>query len=156
MGRHPTPTKLLELQKGKLYEDQRDRAKFEPEPEREIKPRCPSRFSKAERRAWKEIAAILENYGLFTAANAIQLELLATAWAQYLEMCAKMAEAKSIVFQKSDGGWEYSPYFRTQHKMGNLVDRYSQNLGLSSMQLAKIGSLRLKKKKESDMESLLD
>mgnify|MGYP003395409964 FL=1 len=156
MGRNPTPNALLKLEKGVLYDEQRDRAKLEPKPMREIKPRCPARFSKAERKAWKEIAAVLKNYGIFTAANAIQLELLSTAWAQYLEMCAKMAETKSIIMETHDGGWMYSPWYKAQHHIGGLVDRYSQNLGLSSMQLAKIGSLMLKKKKESNMESLLD
>jgi phage terminase small subunit len=100
---------------------------------------------------------VLKNYGLFTAANAIQLELLATAWAQYLEASRKLQENPSIIVPGPQDGWMYNPWFNAQHKMGNLVDKYSQNLGLSSMQLAKIGSLMLKKKKESDsMEGLLD
>ena len=156
MGRHPTPTKLLELNKGKLYDQQRDRGELEPKPEKEIKPRCPSRFSKEERKAWKEIAGVLKNYGLFTAANAIQLELLSTAWAQYVEASRKLAEHPAMIVKGPDGGSMYNPYFNLLHKMGGLVDRYSQNLGLSSMQLAKIGSLMLKKKKETEMEDLLD
>lgn len=150
MPRNPTPTKLLELQKGKLYDEQRDRVAFEPKPEKEIKPRCPSRFSKEERKAWKEIAAVLKNYGLFTAANSIQLELLATTWAQYVNASAKLAEHPAIIVKGPDGGNMYNPWFNAQHKLGQLVDRYSQNLGLSSMQLAKIGSLMLKKKKEKE------
>ena len=150
MPRNPTPTKLLELQKGKLYDEQRDRVAFEPKPEKEIKPRCPSRFSKEERKAWKEIAAVLKNYGLFTAANSIQLELLATTWAQYVNASAILAEHPAIIVKGPDGGNMYNPWFNAQHKLGQLVDRYSQNLGLSSMQLAKIGSLMLKKKKEKE------
>jgi P27 family predicted phage terminase small subunit len=150
MPNPPKPTALLELQKGKLYSDQRDRAELEPKAEREIKPRCPQRFTKQERKAWKEISNVLKNYGLFTAANAIQLELLATAWAQYIEASRKLSENPSIIVKGPDGGWMYNPWFNAQHKMGGLVDRYSQNLGLSSMQLARIGSLMLKKKKEKD------
>lgn len=149
MARHPKPTALLEMEKGKLYSDQRDRQEFEPQPMEAVKPRCPRRFSKEERRAWKEIGSVLENYGLFTAANAIQLELLATAWAQYVEASRKLSETPAIIVKGPDGNWMYNPWFNAQHKMGALVDRYSQNLGLSSMQLAKIGSLMLKKKKES-------
>jgi len=79
------------------------------------------------------------------------------AWAQYLVCCAKMAETGNIIVKGPDGGAMYNPYFNAQHKMGNLVDRYSQNLGLSSMQLAKIGNLMLKSKKQKDeMEDLLD
>jgi len=51
----------------------------------------------------------------------------------------------------------YNPYFNAQHKLGQLVDRYSQNLGLSSIQMAKIGSLMVKARREkSEMEELLD
>jgi len=150
MGRNPEPTALLEFEKGKLYSDQRDRASLEPKPEKELKPRCPQRFTKEERKAWRGVATVLKNYGLFTAANAIQLELLATAWAQYVEASRKLAENPAIIVKGPDGGWMYNPWFNAQHKTGTLVDRYSQNLGLSSMQLAKIGSLMLKKKKEKD------
>ena len=150
MGRNPEPTALLEFEKGKLYSDQRDRADLEPKPEKELKPRCPQRFTKEERKAWRGVATVLKNYGLFTAANAIQLELLATAWAQYVEASRKLAENPAIIVKGPDGGWMYNPWFNAQHKTGTLVDRYSQNLGLSSMQLAKIGSLMLKKKKEKD------
>jgi P27 family predicted phage terminase small subunit len=157
MARPCKPTALLEMEKGKLYDDQRDRAELEPKPSKELKPRCPVRFNKDERKAWKQIAEVLKNYGLFTAANSMQLELLATAWAQYLTCCQKMAETGNIIVKGPDGGAMYNPYFNAQHKMGNLVDRYSQNLGLSSMQLAKIGSLMLKSKKQKDeMEDLLD
>jgi P27 family predicted phage terminase small subunit len=156
MARLPKPTTLLELEKGKLYSDQRDRQELEPKPAREIKPRCPQRFSKMERKAWKDIAAVLKNYGLFTAANAMQMELLATAWTQYLSCCEKMAVSKNIIVKGPDGGYMYNPWFNGQHKLGALVDKYSQNLGLSSIALAKIGTLMLKAKKKTEMERLLD
>lgn len=156
MARLPKPTALLELEKGKLYSDQRDRSALEPKPERELKPRCPARFSAEERRAWKEIAAVLKNYGLFTVANSMQMELLATAWAQYLDCCEKMSVTKKIIIDGPDGGAMYNPFFNAQHKLGALVDKYSQNLGLSSIGLAKIGTLMLKAKKKTEMENLLD
>lgn len=150
MGRQAEPTALLEFRKGKLYDKQRDRAELEPKPRRELKPRCPQRFSKEERKAWKDIAAVLKNYGLFTVANAMQLELLATAWVQYLECCRKMVETKSIIIKGALGQPMYNPHFNAQHKLGQIIDKYSQNLGLSSSALARIGSLMLKKKKEKD------
>ncbi|MFH1672932.1 MAG: P27 family phage terminase small subunit [Pseudomonadota bacterium] len=157
MARPCKPTALLELEKGKLYDQQRDRAALEPKPERELKPRCPARFSKEERKAWNEIAAVLKNYGLFTAANAIQLELLSTAWAQYISVSAELTADPKIIIKGPDGGRMYNPYFNAQHRLGTLVDKYSQNLGLSSIALAKIGSLMLKgKKQKSEMEDLLD
>ncbi|OPY83439.1 MAG: Phage terminase, small subunit [Syntrophus sp. PtaU1.Bin005] len=150
------PTSVLELEKGKLYSDQRDRAALEPKPTKDMIPRCPSRFSREERKAWKDIAAVLKNYGLFTAANSLQLELLATAWVQYLDCCRQMADSGQIIIQGPQGGAMYNPYFNAQHKLGALVDKYSQNLGLSSLGLAKIGTLMLKSKKKSEMEELLD
>ena len=156
MARLPKPTALLELEKGKLYSDQRDRAGLEPKPAREMKPRCPTRFSKKEKQAWKEIAAVLKNYGLFTAANGMQMELLATVWVQYLECCQKMVDTQKIIIKGPDGGAMYNPFFNAQHKLGALVDKYSQNLGLSSIALAKIGGLMLKAKKKTEMEDLLD
>ena len=150
MGRPPKPTALLTLEKGVLYDDQRDRAELEPKPEKELKPRCPARFSKEERKAWKAISAVLKNYGLFTAANAIQIELLATAWTQYIDVSGKLAADPRIIVKGPDGGAMYNPFFNAQHKLGGLVDKYSQNLGMSSTSLAKIGSLMLKKKKETD------
>jgi P27 family predicted phage terminase small subunit len=157
MGRNPHPTDVLEHFNGKLYDKQRDRAVFEPKPKRDVTPRCPRRFSREERRAWKEITAVLKNYGLFTAANAIQLELLVTAWVQYLECCKKMTDIKSIIIKGPDGGAMYNPYFNAQHKLGKLVEKYCNNLGLSSIALAKIGSLLVKKNEEKDkLAELLD
>jgi hypothetical protein len=67
-----------------------------------------------------------------------------------MDCCKKMADDPSIIVDCPSGGKMYNPYFNAQHKLGGLVDKYSQNLGLSSMALAKIGSLMLKKKKETD------
>lgn len=157
MARHPKPTPLLKLEKGKLYDDQRDRAELEPIPKKELVPHCPRRFSKAERKAWKDISKVLKNYGLFNIANAIQLELLATAWAEYIEVSTQLAKNPHVIVKGPDGGYMYNPFFNAQHRLGSLVDRYSQNLGLSSIALAKIGSLMLKSKKQKDeMEDLLD
>jgi hypothetical protein len=38
MGQKCKPTKLLELEKGKLYSDQRDRQEYEPVPVKELNP----------------------------------------------------------------------------------------------------------------------
>lgn len=150
MGRDPKPTALLRLEKGKLYDIQRDRAELEPSSVKELKPRCPKRFTKEEKKAWRQIAIVLKNYGIFTVANGIQMELLATAWSQYLDASRKLAENPSIIVKGPDGNWMYNPWFNAQHKLAGLVDKYSQNLGLSSTSLAKIGSLILKKKKEKE------
>jgi phage terminase small subunit len=156
MARNPKPTALLKLEKGKLYDQQRDRAELEPQADREIEPSCPARFANGEKKVWKEIGAILKNYGLFTAANAPILELLATAWAQYISISAKintgtLAERIILNDQKIDR------LFKKQHQLADRIKGYLQELGLSSIAMAKIGSLALKKRKQkSEMESLLD
>jgi len=67
-----------------------------------------------------------------------------------------MAESGKIIVEGPNGGAMYNPFFNAQHKLGALVDKYSQNLGLSSIALAKIGTLMLKSKRKSEMEELLD
>lgn len=156
MPQNLKPTPLLLLEKGKLYSDQRDRAELEPKPEKRIMPRCPQRFNKDERRAWKQIAAVLKNYGLFTAANAIKLELLSTAWAQYIDVSQKLIDNPGIIIKGPQNNPMYNPYFNAQHKLGLIIDRYTEALGLSSIALAKIGSLALKAKQKSKMEDMLD
>jgi len=150
MPQNLKPVPILQLEKGKLYSDQRDRGELEPKPLKELKPRCPKRFSKEERKTWRDIARILKNYGLFTVANGPQMELLATAWTQYIEVSEKLAENPGIIIKGPQGNPMYNPYFNAQHKLAALVDKYSQNLGLSSIALAKIGSLTLKAKKEKN------
>ena len=157
MPRNPKPTALLKLEKGKLYDQQRERSKAEPAAQIEIRPQCPTRFSVKEKKVWKDIAAILDNYGLFNAANALQLELLATAWAQYVDVSDKLSHNPSIILKGPDGGYMYNPYFNAQHKLGKIIEKYSQNLGLSSLAMAKIGAAVVHGKKQKDeLEDLMD
>lgn len=149
----PKATAILRLEKGTLYADQRDRSALEPKPAKELKPRCPQRFTKDERRAWRGLAEVLKNYGLFTAANALQLELLAVAWTQYIESGRILADKTKGLLFISDGtahGFKENPILRTQQRLRAEISTYAQNLGLSSIALARIGSLSLKAKKERD------
>jgi P27 family predicted phage terminase small subunit len=149
MSRHPIPTRLLELEKGKLYDEQRDRGKLEPKPLKELIPRCPKRLSKEERKEWKYFAAILKNYGLFTIANSPMLDLLATNSAQYKD-CAEKVSKTGIIIKGPLGNPMYNPYWNAVNKLEDKIMRILTDLGMSSSGLAKIGSLMLKKKKEKD------
>ena len=139
-GRKPTPTKLLELTKGKLYSDQRDRAELEPKPERKLLPRCPSRFSKAERREWQFYKKILQNYGLFTLACAPILAMLCTAEAQY-KGCARTVSDTGIIIKGIDGSPRKNPYWQVMNDLEKMILKYHQELGLSNTGLARMGSL---------------
>ena len=143
MGRTPKPTALLQLEKGKLYSDQRDRALLEPKAKRELQPRCPPELTEDERKVWNDFAAVLKNYGLFVAANASNLKRLARAYV-LLERCEK------AISKITPGRLRRNPSFRAMVTIAPLVDRYCERLGLSSTALAKLGSLRLKANKERD------
>lgn len=156
MARKPKPAALLELQKGRLYSDQRDRAELEPAPKKEMRPRCPQRFSKEERREWKYFAGILKNYGLFTIANGPHLDLLAVDMAQYKACAAKVAQIGIVIKGLNDTPM-MNPYWHAMNKLEDKICRCLGELGLSSTGLAKIGSLMLKhKKQKNEMEDLLD
>lgn len=156
MGRKAKPTALLELQKGKLYSDQRDRADLEPMPKQELRPRCPQRFTKQERREWKHYSIILKNYGLFTLANGPHLELLAASMAQYKD-CAMKVGKTGIVIEGVNDTPTTNPYWLALNKLEDKIVRCLGELGLSSTGLARIGSLMLKNRKQkSEMEELLD
>jgi len=143
------PTSLLKIEKGKLYDQQRERAELEPKPVKEIRPRCPKRFSKEERREWKYFAAILKNYGLFTIANAPLIELLATNTVQYKDCSAKVAE-KGIIIKGPKGGPMYNPFWNACNKLEDKIMRCLADLGLSSTGLARIGQLMVKAKKQKE------
>ena len=160
MARNPKPTALLEYEKGKLYSDQRDRSELEPRSNGELTPKCPAYFNQEEKRAWRQIRIVLKSYGLFNAANAYQMELLATVWSQYLESCRLLATNTRGMLYISDGtprGFKENPIIASQRRYRAEINIYSQNLGLSSIGLAKIGSFALKSKRQRDeMEELLD
>lgn len=155
-GRPPKPTKILELEKGKLYSDQRDRAELEPQAERCIEPKCPTRFNRQERREWRFFRDILKNYGLFNVANAPFLEFLAANSIKYKE-CAKIVAEKGIVVKDKLGQPIPNPFWKEMNRIEEKMNKNLDALGLGTKGLAKIGALALKaKKQKSEMESLLD
>ena len=152
----PTPTALLKLTKGKLYDEQRDRAELEPKPKRELKPKCPGRFSRDEKKEWRYFKRILENYNLFTIANGPIMEMLATNMVQYKDCAEKVSKTGMLIKGKS-GDPKYNPYWSAMNLIEAKIIKGLQELGLSSSGLARIGSLALKaKKQKSDLEGMMD
>ena len=153
---HPTPTKLLELTKGKLYSDQRDRAELEPKPKRELTPWCPSTFTKEQRTLWRFYKRILNNYGLFNLAAGPVLEKLCVAEDQYRQ-CAETVATTGIIIKGALGQPVQNPYWQVMSAQEKKILSYLQELGLSTTGLAKMGALMLKAKKEkNELETLLD
>lgn len=152
----PTPTRLLQLTKGKLYDEQRDRAELEPKPLKNLVPRCPARFTKEERKEWRFYKKILENYGLFNIACAPILEKLCVAEAKYKD-CAKIVAESGIIIKGKDGIPTRNPYWQAMNDLEKTILKYHQELALSNTGLAKIGSLALKaQKQKTDLEELMD
>ena len=155
-GRKTIPTALLKLTKGKLYSDQRDRAELEPKPKRELRPKCPGRLSKDEKKEWRYFKRVLENYNLFTIANGPIVEMIAKNMVQYKDCAEKVSETGMMVRGKS-GELKYNPYWSAMNLIEAKIIKGLQELGLSSSGLARIGSLALKaKKQKSDLEGMMD
>jgi phage terminase small subunit len=180
-GRKPKPAALLKLEKGKLYDRQADRAENEPRPLQELLPRCPKGFSKDQRKHWKYFSQILKSYGLFVAANAPILELLAVDWVMYKGCHQGIADLGGPVVLADPitgevlrppsepvldigigpkpliGVPRLNPFFKPAMKLEERIMKSLGELGLSSLGLARIGSLLSNKgKAKSKMEGLLD
>ena len=142
----PTPQKMLQLRKGTLYNEQRDRGELEPKPDAELVPKVPKRFNKTQRRWWRYYAAILDNYGIFTVANAPMLEMLSTLWVTYIEL-------EEVLSGDPTDDKAFAKYLKILPPLQKILD----SLAMHSTGLAKIGSLRLKAKKQKDeIEELFD
>lgn len=151
------PHEILKLTKGKLYGDQRDRDELTPKPKKELRPKCPKRFDKAEKKEWRYLKKILENYNLFTVANGPIMEMLAANMVQYRK-CAKKVTEQGLLVEDSNGSTKYNLNWQVMIKLQAQITKELQELGLSSTGLAKIGALALKAKKlkKDGMEDLLD
>jgi len=145
-GRKPKSSAMLKLQKGKLYGDQAERAEAEPEPAKPLKPQCPTRFTKDEKREWHYFKKVLENYGLFMIANARLIELLATNMVHYKE-CTARVNSTSIIVKGPKDGFMYNPYFSAMNKIEDKIQKCLNELGLSSASLARLGQAVVKSKK---------
>ncbi len=156
MPRPLKPSALLEQEKGKLYADQRDRAALEPKPRRDMKPRCPQEFTKAQRKCWKKVATMLKNYGLFTIANAVHLEFAAVRLAEHQELMKDVAK-QGILIEGQNGQMVANQAWIAGRQVEELILKELKEMSLASGGLASIGSLMLKhKKQKSEMEELLD
>lgn len=138
MGRHPKPTAVLKLEKGKLYDVQRDREAFEPQAQREIRPACPKNFTAAERKVWRHYARLTGAYGLFQGGNAGLLQRLATA-------CVLHEQLRNEYLQTA-----MPNVGMAMLRVGRDIDAMEMTLGLPSVARAKLGSLMLKAKKEKE------
>lgn len=156
VGRKPLPDAIHQLEKTKLYGDVAARVENTPKPKKIMKPRCPQRLTKDQRREWRFYATILKNYSLFTIVNAPVMELLAVNTAQYKE-CLKKVEDTGLLIKSPSGFPIYNPYWTAMNKIEDKILKCLSELGLSSTSLARIGSLVAGSRRgKSEMEDLID
>ena len=152
----PVPNEILTLTKGKLYDEQRDRNELTPKAKKELRPECPGRFNEAEKKEWNYFKKILENYNMFTIANAPIMEMLSTNMVQYKD-CAEKVSNTGILIKGKSGDPKYNPYWQAMNILQAQITKGLQELGLSSSGLARIGSLALKaNKQKKGIEGMLD
>lgn len=156
VGRKPLPEELHRLEKPEIYGEVAARIQNTPKPKKEMKPRCPQRLTKKQRKEWRFYASILKNYGLFTVANAPLLELLAVNTDQYKE-CLDMVQTNGILIKSPNDYPIYNPYWTAMNKLEGKIIKILSELGLSSTGLAKIGSyVSNSQRRKSEMEELID
>lgn len=156
VGRKPLPSNIHKLEKGKLYGDVKDRVESTPMPKKELKPRCPQRLTKEQRKVWRYYATILKNYGLFTIANAPIMEFLAIDIVEYHEL-EEHIKIEGIIIMSPNQYPLQNPAWQAKNKLQEKIFKSLGELGLSSAGLARIGSLVAgSKRKQSEMEGLID
>ena len=155
MGKPPIPKEILTLEKGKLYGDQAARVAEEPKPLDPMPPERPQHFGEEELAVWDHYAAILNNYGLFQAANTMNLEMLAVNIVKWRKLLNKLR--KSDVVVTSASGWTgINPLFSAKNTLEKEIRADLIALGLSSQGLAKLGALSARGKKKDKIEELMD
>jgi phage terminase small subunit len=142
------PAPVNELNHGKMYGDMAKRAELEPRSD--LKPRCPATLTKEERKSWKYYATILKAYGLFSIANAPLLDMLARLTAEAQEFHAKSKGHYMVKDPNNKEKWIVNPYWGARHRNEDKIREALKELGLSSLGMARIGQLAVRKKKESD------
>lgn len=156
-GRRPIPGNLHLLDKGKVYGELRDRMENEPQPINSTEPKCPARLSKQEKREWRYFASILRNYGMLTPANGPWLDLLAVDMVQYKD-CLEKVQKTGMLIKSPQGYPIYNPYWTAMNKLEDKITKILNEIGLSSVSLARIGGLmaNAKRRNADPMEELLD
>ena len=149
------PESVLMLEKGVIYDQQRERVANTPRAEKYLVPKCPKILTQAQRKEWLFFSKILKNYGLFTVANAKHLESLAIYSAINAEMLVGM-QRTGIIIMSSKKIPVYSPYFHGFNKTFDQMHKCLSELGLSSCGLASLGSLMAKAKKAEGIEEFMD
>jgi phage terminase small subunit len=154
----PTPLKpieVLEAQHGKLYGEQADRARNTPMPAGRMEPLCPKDLTREAKAAWRYMAAILKNWGLFNAANGPHLELFAVNWSYYRHYQQKAWEFEANR-NPDDDPPKRNGYLGQMNTFEGKVRHNLADMGVGTMGLAKVGQALAHKRKRNEIEELMD
>ena len=149
-GSRPRPIKQHKLEQGKLYGELALREKMEPTSEKI--PSLPSEFTDPEKDAWNFYQGVLEEFGLFNLANAPLLQILAVLHAE----AGEFHERLRVMHMYSRVSGSMPDIDEERYYRGIRDSAYRQmtaiykDLGLSSMGMAKLGSLRAQTKKDDE------
>lgn len=153
-GRHAKSFKILNFTRGTLYGYEKQREETEPAQKSKIEPVCPKDFSKREKEIWHEYAKILKDYDLFLLANGPLLTLLVKNISDR-EKCIRLVKKQGICIE-SYKGIVYNPYWTAKNRCEENILKHLNLLGLSSIGLAKVGSLSSHGTKTSELDELMD
>jgi phage terminase small subunit len=145
-GRKPLAAETHLLEKSKVYGEVKERIENEPVQEQQIEPKCPFNFKPTEKEAWKYLAEILRNRGIFLDINGPLLELAA----MYL---AEVRNCQASIRQKGRGtGETRNPAIRERNKAAEILIKTLSELNISTTGMARLGSIISKGKKKENPE----
>lgn len=144
-GRPPKPMAQHKLEKPKLYGDLAERAELEPSCD--LEPKCPQSLDANERKAWRYYAQILKSYGMLSVANAPMLEMVSRLHAETIEFHDK-SRGKPIIKSPKGDGYIVNPFWGARKRNEDTIITLLKELGLSSVGIARIGSLALSARKK--------
>lgn len=135
-GRKPLPTQIKILQG--TEESRINRREPRPAP---LLPRCPSQLSAHGKRAWRVFAKMLTDCGIAKQTDAVALELLCSAYAEYLEASDKVRSAGPVWIEKGEGKipkFAYSPYWAVANRAWDKVKAMLTEFGMTPSSRSKI------------------
>jgi len=137
--RQPTRLKLLRGNPGR-----RKLPKSEPRPDGEL-PNCPAHLTAAARQAWEQFAQELTAARIATSTDAVALELLAAAYARYLEAADNVAKFGAVWVEKGAGKipkFAYSPYWAVMNHEWKHVKQMLAEFGMTPSSRSSVESVR--------------
>jgi P27 family predicted phage terminase small subunit len=138
-GRKPIPThlKILRGNPGKRRLNEREPKSNDPLPE------CPEHLTSEQRAAWNTFAQSLRSAKIATGLDAAALELLASAYARYLDAASRVAQAGAVWVAKSDADlptFAYSPYYNVMNREWKKVAEMLREFGMTPSSRTRISA----------------